>query len=264
MYTLKKIVLVIIVSVTFFVHLRAQSPGYMGKKCVVGYGLYFNPAFSNIVLDYGDKPFNVLHEFFLEYATGKKFMLGASLRLYKYTYNNIESVNVNGSGYSSSYYNRENAVHPSGSYDIKARNFLLYGKVFKSNYLAPWGRYFVFGLSINKYETHYNPSQMGVFIQENNPGGGVTNRYFSDFGPTTEFYQTADIFFGNGKSRIFANKIVFDYGYNLNIVAMSRMFIKALDFVEAYYPEDYIKNTSTTRVAAINRFNFYFKLGYLF
>ncbi len=239
----------------------AQVPGYMGKKVVAGYGFYFNPGFSNIAMGYSDSPLNTQHEFFLEYTTGKKFMVGASARLYRYTYNNTELVDANGPSNSSTF--NQVDQNPSGSYQIKGRNFSLYGKLFKSNYLAPWGRYFIFGLSVIKYETDYDSGDMRVLVKETKYGT-VTNSYYTDFGPTTEFYSTADVFFGNGKSRIFSNRIVFDYGYTVGIVSMAHMFLNALDFGETLYPQDYIKSTSASRVAALNRFNFYFKLGYLF
>ena len=258
MNNIKKIVFCLAVILFSVLKLEAQVPGYMGKRFVVGYGLYVNPAFSNIILNYADNPINSLHEFFIEYTTGKKFVLGFSARLNRYTYNNIEGVDVNGAGNSNGF--SQTVGNPHGSYDIKGQSYQLYGKFFKAGYLAPWGKYFILGLALNRYQTYYNPSQMYVTGSQNN-----SSYVFSDFGLTTQSYSTPDLLFGSGNSRIFANRIVLDYGYTINTVAMMRIFLNALEEDGSpAYAEDYIKKTSTTRVAAINRFNFFLKIGYLF
>jgi len=255
-----KLILLIAALVFSFLKVNSQAPGYMGKKITAGYGFHFNPAFSNFLLDYADSPINTLHEFFVEGATRKKTMLGFSVKLYKYTYNNIEFVNAeNYNGYYS-----QIDVRPQGTYLIRGKNFELYAKFFKSQYLAPWGKYFRLGLSYNSYETVYNPNVMRVQVRDYR-GSVPTTRYISDFGPLIQSYNYLDICFGNGSSRIFGNRIVLDYGYNINLIAMSRMALTwLLDDYSYDATDEYIKNTSAKRVAAVNRFNFYFKLGYLF
>jgi len=258
----KKIAFLFILLFFLFFRAEAQVPGYMGKRLVVGYGLYANPAFSNILLHDADNPINSLHEFFVEYTTGKKFVLGFSARLYRYTYNNIEDVDANGASNFSGFTQHE--TNPNGSYDIKGQSYQLYGKLYKAGYLAPWGKYFILGLTLNRYQTYYDPSQMYVTATQNT-NSTTTQLTFSDFGLTTQSYSAVDLLFGNGNSRIFGNRIVLDYGYTINTIAMFRIFINALeDDGNSLYPEDYIQKTSTTRVAAINRFNFFIKIGYLF
>lgn len=256
----KKVIFLAIVLSFFCLAGVAQVPGYMGKKVVIGYGLFGNPAFGNIAMDYADTPINIQHDFFAEYTTGKKFALGFSARLYRYTYNNVEQVDAGGGTTSTSV--NQNQLTPNGSYKIKARNYSLYGKFFKSHYLAPWGKYFVLGLTLINYKTFYDPGTMYIDAIRNINYSAVSFR--PDFGPTEQSYQKADIFFGHGNSRIFGNRIVLDYGYTINVIALTRVFVTALDVYEEEYPETYIKNTSASRVAAVNRFNFYIKLGYLF
>jgi len=256
MKNLLKSIFLVAILLVIGINAGAQVPGYMGKRTVVGYGFYFNPAFSNIALDYGDNPVNTLHEFFLERTTKKRFAFGLSVRLYRYTYNNIESVNPTGS---SSYYSY-NSYHPTGNYLIKGRNFNLYGKFFGWRYLAPWGKYFTLGLSYTAYSTTYDPAQMRVQVRQSN--GSYTN--YSNFGAPTQTYSQADITIGNGNSRIFGDKFVVDYGYTINTLAMARILVNAFDFGEPILASEYIGTTSTKRVAAINRFNFYIKVGYLF
>lgn len=56
-------------------NLNAQVPGYMGKRLNMGYGFYINPAFTAYSYGYGESRFNIQHEGFLEYATGKSLAL---------------------------------------------------------------------------------------------------------------------------------------------------------------------------------------------
>lgn len=240
----------------------AQAPGYMGKRLVLGYGLYVNPAFNSVVLNYSDSPINAVHEFFLECATGKKFSLGFAAQLYKYTYNNIQDVDAIGYG---SNHIKQQSAHPNGSYLITGRNYRLYGKFYKNRYLAPWGKYFLLGLTINTYKSSYDPSSMYVLVDEQGyPSSNITTRRVDDFGPTVQSYLTPDLFFGAGNSRIFANRIVLDYGYTISTIALTRILVGISDPIESSSAANYIPDTSLGRVSAINRFNFYLKLGYLF
>ena len=237
----------------------------MGRKFVMGYGFNIGPGFISLVNGSSDRPFNTVHEFFVEATVNKKVSLGTSLRLYNYTYNNVAIVNA----YDSPQATNANQIDdsPRGSYDMKGRNFTFYAKSYRSKYLAPWGKYFMFGLSITSYTTTYKKNVMKVLFERNgyNSSGVYENTqfYVSDFGPTTEVFRGADVFFGQGKSRIYGDRIVFDFGYNINVFAMSRMLVFV--FEDYYYESaEYIEKTSRSREAAVNRFNVYFKLGYLF
>lgn len=245
------------------VSLSAQVPGYMGKRLNMGYGFYINPAFTAYSYGYGESRFNIQHEGFLEYATGKKFSLGFSAKFCKTSYVNKGEVQL---------YPNYNATssqtedRPSGSYSLTCQSFALYGKSFKQNYLAPWGRYFVFGLVLNRYEAKYSPHEMKVrIIQEvKSPlGPKYVQAYYSDFGYTTQSYSYLDIAIGNGKTRVYKNRITLDYGYNMQVIAMTLAILDAT-VGGPYTADEYIQKTGAMRVRGINRFNFYCKVGYLF
>lgn len=257
--------LFIILSFTIF-NGKAQSPGYMGKKLVVGYGFYVDPAFGAIAFGYGNSPLNIQHEFFLEYVTSKKYMIGFSAKLYNSTYNNTAAVDLGSNSYNYLFGVDPSANHPSGAYSISARNFQLYAKLFRSNYLAPWGKYFMFGVTLNAFDCEYDPYQMEVSMQGNIYQNGTSisqTILYNNFGPTIQSYQYIDLMVGGGHSRVFANKIVLDYGYNLNLIATALTLWYAVDD-QAPAALDYIKKTSTNRVMGINKFNFFVKVGYLF
>lgn len=238
---------------------QAQAPGYMGRKFTLGYGFYFHPAFSNILMEYSDNPVNIQHEIFAEAVVGKRFALGVSAHFYKYTYNNSEPVRVESFQNIYGTYFSQDDDKPSGNYKISARNFAIYAKAFKRNYLAPWGKYFQFGLVYTHYVAEYRPSEMKVRMES-----GSSYYNYSDFGNPLQSYQSMDILFGNGRTRVLANKIIVDYGYTMQIISSLKMIVTGV-LDEGYYKSGkYIGETSAKRIAAMNRFNFYLKVGYLF
>ncbi len=188
-------------------------------------------------------------------------MLEFSLKLYKSTYNNTSDVYLESA---KSYFLTTDHT-PQGHYDINAKNYAVTSKFFKRQYVAPWGKYFLLGLTYNTYTTKYSPDQMFVpmKVMSNTYLGNYNYIEFSDFGPTEKSFQYFDVMMGNGKNRIFLNRIVLDYGYNFNLIATTLTFIDVFEGLNLN-AADYIPKTSHMRVRGINRFNFFVKLGYLF
>lgn len=263
-----KIIVVFITVISCSNNLFSQSSGYMGKRVVAGYGFYFSPG---IIGSRGETPLNILHEGYLEFAASKRFMLGFSARFYKAVYKNNRYVDFVTYNTGSSYSNQNYDV-PSGSYDIKAINYMVYGKIFHNGYVAPWGRYFTFGLTLNTYNATYNPSVMKIFVSDSyydyNTSTYVHNdKYYSNFGPKTQSFKKLDVLLGFGRSRIIANRIVVDYGYNINVLAMALTVFDAPD--DNIFEDEnltsryYIEKTSAARVRGVNRFNLFLKVGIL-
>lgn len=246
--------------------IKAQAPGYMGRKFVVGYGVYANPALAAYLVGYGKSPVNVMNELSIEAAVAKNVSLGISLRLYKTSYGNTRDVDVTNGNYSSSF--SQFNSHPSGSTAITSRDVCLYARFFKAGYVAPWGRYFALGLVINNYTAKYNPGEMKVYVGSGRSYTSTDRYFFSSFGAHTQKFHSADIMLGGGKSRVFANRIVIDYGYNINLIGLTLTAIDAPDDAvsedNTTHASNYIKSTSAARIRGINRFNLHFKIGYLF
>lgn len=261
--------------------LLAQTPGYMGKRLVVGYGFHFSPAFfgsngqgATIIgktgghASDGELAFNSLHEGYLEYALSKRFLLGFSTKFYKTTYDNHKELStsfiVQGSnGYNSAvYYDR----NPDGLYHIKGQNYALYGKLFKRGFIAPWGKYMMFGMSVRRYTCSYDPAEMKL-----SPGGYNSSNYppFTDFGPREQSFTSFDVLFGYGRSRILYNRIVLDYGFNLNLIATLRTVFDTLGDDGVLFSSSmttnstYIENTAPWRIRGVNRFNAFIRVGVL-
>ena len=207
--------------------LLSQTPGFMGKKFVVGYGFYFWPALTNSNgagksfltkgnSESGSFAFNNMHEAYIEYAVKTRFSIGFSAKYYKMTYNNALYLNaiqtyVDNSGYSQTIYN--------------------YGK----------------------------PN--GYYSNSNVP------KTISDFGPEKQKYKKFDFLFGLGRTRIISNKIIIDYGFNTNLFSFITTLFDAIGedtFIDRINNTDYIKRTSSYRVRGANRFNVFLKVGYLF
>ncbi len=241
----------------------AQSSGYMGKRLSVGYGFYASPG---LIGSSGATPLNMLHEAYLEVAAKRKFSVGFSARFYNAVYGNNRYVSVYSTNSSSVDQIDDN---PSGSTNIKGRNYMLYFKFFGQNYVAPWGRYFILGASINTFQSSYDPNDMRVKVGTyyNYPISDYKYSYFSNFGAREQTYAKFDVLLGFGRSRVIANRVIVDYGYNVNLLAMALTLFDAPDDnileSDGLTPSNYIEKTSAARIRGVNRFNLFLKVGIL-
>ncbi len=237
----------------------SQAPGYMGKRFVLGYGLYANPR---LTASGGSRGVNLLHEGYLEFAMKKTISVGFSARFYKAMYTNTR--NVNALDYYSSYSSQLDQS-PNGFTNITGRNYALYFKFYKRNYVAPWGKYVLLGLTLNTFTSSYDPDNM--YVTTSNNYNSKEYIYRNDFGPTEQSYKRFDIMFGNGRNRVIANRITLDYGYTLNLIALTTAVFDASDdpIIDADSPvmSDYIELTSAARMRSVNKFNLYLKVGVL-
>ena len=151
---------------------HAQSTGFMGKRVLFGYGfntspITFGSSAQNETLlgsggsaETGSIVFNAIHEGFLEVAPSSRMMIGFSVRYYKTTYDNAREIE-NPYSYGSSYNGIDYIDQsPNGYYDVTGLSYTLYMRYFGTRYVAPWGRYFMFGPVINTVKTVYDPTKM--------------------------------------------------------------------------------------------------------
>lgn len=253
--------------------LGAQGPGYLNKKMLIGYGLNTSPALwgsdarNNTIsgtegnAKNGKMAFNIIHEGFLEYATSAKWIVGFCTRYYKTTFDNATMM-VDGYG-GVEYPNR---TTPMGYYSINGLSYCLYFKLYDRRYVAPWGKYIMFGPVLNTAKASYDPEIMHVTAQTgtNNNYLGYYNKHdtlITDFGPREQSYKGYNIMFGFGKSRIIANRLVFDYGCNMYLLSFFPNI--ALTYKEGITASNYISKTINRRVRGINHFNVFVKVGVL-
>lgn len=123
--------------------------------------------------------------------------------------------------------NSSTLLNSSSTTDIGFRNYSLYFKFFKQHYVAPWGRYFVLGITLNTRKAIYDSSEMSVYYNDPKRSGAILR--FNDFGPAEQKFKYPDILMGAGNSRIIADRIILDYGYNINIVAFTITLVDAFD-----------------------------------
>jgi hypothetical protein len=119
-------------------------------------------------------------------------MLGFSGRFYKTNYDN--GSNINNYIYNNNYNLDENVL---GYYSIKGTSLCLYGKLYNKRYVAPWGRYIIFGPVINLYRTSYDSTIM-YQTQTNNYTNEISK--VSKFGELNQSFTGFNIIFGWGRS----------------------------------------------------------------
>ena len=240
------IFLAFLLAVFFFLPcgMAGQGPGYMGKKTVLAYGFNFSPAFIGATPNGGY--FNFIHELNIDYAVNTKWQIGLSARFYKTAYGNEIALS-------------KERVRPQESYLINGTTLALNFKYYKGNYVAPWGSYILISPVINFVSTSYD-AYMHV------PGEVLGHdTLFTDFGPEKQSFAHPDLMFGFGKTRIIADRVVIDWGLNLQLVSCVALITDILKRDITFYTyENYIAETHGERVHGINRFNLFIKLGYLF
>lgn len=282
---MKKLKLVCVLIILFgnVTPLSSQTPGYMGKRFVAGYGFYFSPAVfgsngqgssifgrENGNATDGEFAFNSMHEVFIEAALTKRFALGLSCKFYKTTYDNARDLYVSNTQVDKYGYNTTVSYSgsPDGFYYIHGQNYSLYAKLFNKLYVAPWGRYMMFGINVKKYTCTYDPSEMK--LRYNSYSSSYSNYpAYSNFGPEKQKFTKFDVLFGLGRTRIIANRVVLDYGFNANMIAFLSTFFDTVAadndgvFSANATASNYIKVTSPWRVRGVNRFNVFLKVGVL-
>ncbi|MES2763540.1 MAG: hypothetical protein V4677_15100 [Bacteroidota bacterium] len=262
-----------------------SQAGYMGKRFSAGYGLYFSPALfnpnaqGNTIFGRGGNSndlslaFNSQHEVYGEFVLSNRFSLGLSARFFKTAYDNKKEIYaqknvVDANGYTDQIY-YEGA--PEGLYYIKGANYSLYSKMFNRRYVAPWGRYTMFGVTVRRYSCYYDPSEM--YVKYNKSYGYYNNAgyaNFADFGPQKQSFTKFDFLFGFGRTRVIANRVIMDYGFNVNFFAFMTGFFDTVDlsndgaFFDRYpKAEQYMEKTNPWRLRGFNRFNAFLKVGVL-
>ncbi len=261
---------------SFFVTtILAQSSGYMGKHFVINYGIHASPTIigasknNTTLLGNLESPgsaepqvitFNNLHEFSLDYVKSNKLVVELNVKYYKTAYDNNANLNNRGSNFDFS-------GSPAGYYSIRGLSYALIFKKYNSKYVAPWGRYVLFGPVINTVKTTYdeNMNKRARYKGSNSTIDSV----LSYFGDKEQKFIGFNLIFGWGRSHIIKDRIVVDYGASLQLFSLVSLpfdilNLNAIDDKQSYTNLTYISDTYKTRVRGINRFNVFLKVGYLF
>lgn len=275
------------IPLVFCIFLSSAQTGYMGKHVHVGYAFHTSPAFFNananqksIIGQYGSAEtgsfaFNVSHEAFLDYLLSSKWIIGVSAKFYKTSYDNSMQYYSNFSSpynYSYASSSREGNERPEGFYSIKGTSYALCFKYFGSRYVAPWGRYVMFGPVVNSYKATYDPKvmydQLSYYDGNNYYGSYYTDTLFSNYGATEQSFTRVGLMVGWGRCRIIANRISIDYGVNAQPLALIANVLRTTGYTGAfiknqYYSDDYIKESSKRRIQGFNSVNIFLKIGIL-
>jgi hypothetical protein len=236
----------------------SQTPGYLGKKTVVGYGVELSPLtyganyYGKTVVGRGGSAeeiqfwLNSIHQGFYEYNIKKNLMIGGALKYCRTGYDN--QAKVNGID-----------LRPLGSYKINAVLFQPYIKQYYRRFVAPWGSYVMFGPVVSAIFTKHTPYMYATEKINDH------DTLYTNFGKKRQTHFMADVMLGFGRSRIINEKIVIDFGFNFQVFAL-------FSAPETTNPEeigfkslkDYIGETARARMRAVNRANLFFRIGYLF
>jgi hypothetical protein len=239
-------------------YLYSQTPGYMGKKTVAGYGIELSPVtyganyYNKTVLGrHGNAEeiplwLNSTHQLFYEHNFDKNLMFGCAVKYCRTGYDNQATVN-------------NLSQKPQGAYKINAIQFQPYFKQYYRSYVAPWGRYIMFGPVASVIFTKHN-LQMHIKNSVDQHDTLIT-----DFGKNIQTHFSADFMLGFGRSRIINERTVIDFGFNFHLIALfTASETTDPDNVSSRNLSTYIAETAKARLRGVDRFNFFIKIGRLF
>lgn len=233
----------------------------MGKKVIVGYGIYLNPiTFGSNAKNqslFGNYPgssesghlrFNVTQEVFLEGVVSKKLSLGIAFKHLKTGYDNRARVS-------------EYSVNPSGYYVINAFTLSAYFKKYMGKYIAPWGSYFIFGPVLTQMRSKHD-----AYMNIVGRASYMHDTLYTNFGSDKVPQYRGDVLLGFGKNRILFDRLSVDYGFCIQAFSALLLFEATSADLIGSTPRsmEYIERTMKNRVRGANRFNVFLKIGYLF
>jgi hypothetical protein len=253
----------------------------MGKRLLLGYGFHTSPAIfgSNAQnetmignggsAESGSLAFNAIHEGYLEFAASSKWMVCFSARYYKTTFdNNVSFKNDDYYSQNPSHIDYNNSA-PDGFYNIQGLTYSLYFKYYGSRYVAPWGRYVMFGPTLNTVKTTYDPTILKAKAEYRDDYNYIyKDTLISNFGASVQHYNGLNLMLGFGRSRIIANRITVDYGVNVQFFSVLNTLFDVektgiFHRQESINADNYIERTVRSRVRGVNRFNVFLKVGIL-
>lgn len=237
--------LYIVILLFITIGLKAQTPGYMGKKMYVGYQLNTSPI-SNIIrliLDgskINQKPILYLrsrHQLEVSYAIGKRWVLGTSFSSFKKNkklyYDMVRHYYLDDSRYGfysslsdNSYTVDYNEVKGIYSYNhdlnyyraaaksvrLKTRAIGFSGKYFTGNGIAPLGRYIKFEFLFNNVKAY----QADQFDSE----GNIIS--YSETPVVEKSVMVPSFILGYGRNKIINQYLMLSYGFDFGLTFTSK------------------------------------------
>ena len=173
--------------------LKAQVPGYQGKRFMAGYGLHISPGFVRMFGGEGTSGpwLNLRHNINAEYIVGRRLAIGADLDLAStgYKYNTTTSAIDNAGNY---YQKNKTTLYSVSGYSYGI-HFTHYG-IFENNPVAPIGDY----IRLKLFRLNYNSD-----IPDDKENHGELKE---------QAFATNGIGLGYGQTRVYYNKVMLDIG----------------------------------------------------
>lgn len=193
-----------------------QVPGYMGKRFSVGYSNYFMMAgigpTANSTSAMGDPGLNTTHCVNFEYTIKNRTNFCLSIQKSKTGMDPGDIYVQEYIGTNSYSYNLKYDVKPYKPMQISSFNIGLGFKFFQSGTLAPIGKYKT--LELLMLFNHLEYKKNGFVYYDS-----YTNQYVSkQIGRGDYNFNTIAISYTMGRSRVFFDRLVLDYGLRLGFV----------------------------------------------
>lgn len=261
----------IVVFIFLFANTFAQVSGYLGKRAVVSYSNYFMFGFRGPGPNYGSAKdefsptLNNTHCLNFEYAQKQRVNICASFQYLRtgIAYDRGQEIGIFASDYVDPYC-YPGRTRYKGDYFTPAKltslNFGLAYKLFNRGYIAPLGTYQkVEFLLLFETVTFDNKN----FYVES-PVNWNYDDVLVNVGPEKYNYRNVVLSYSIGRSRIFYNRIVLDYGVRCGIAPSGIIPFVFSDYADTKSTmERHFRTEANRRIFRQQLFNFHLGIGFL-
>ena len=241
------------------VFMNAQTPGYMGKHCMIGYTNNFSPALLMANAKSVDPPgINSSHCFNLDYVIKNRTSFCVSYQFMKTGMNFDNNIDIEDAATS---YNLSYEPKSKLPMQLKSNNITLGFKFFKRGNFAPVGKYKKLDLMLMFSTVSYE--QNAFTYHDYNSSTQVRRNY----GKGEYNFSTFAIAYTLGRQRVFFNCLVLDYG--VQFAATPAGLLGSVLGDNSYYVENgseleaAIKHQKNVRLVGHQLVNIHLGLGFL-
>ena len=237
--------------------ITAQTPGYMGKHCTLGYSLNIFPSAVGASKKSTDPGLNTTHCFNFEYVIKNRTIFCMSVQTLKTGMAYDGEINTSSGSY-------EYAPKPYIPMQLHSTNVVFGFKFFKKGTFAPVGKYRKLELSLLFSRLTYGNRSFKFYDYY------ASSSDYVKIGTGDYRYNTFSINYTIGRQRVFFDRLVLDYGIQFSAfpgIVVGAVLGDVLDFNSSAYEttnlSDRFKNQSNVRLLTHQLVNFHLGLGFL-
>lgn len=239
---------------------EAQISGYCGKRHSIRYDNFCRPVYSNLI-DETDpaQGFSIRarHALSYEFVSGRQTVLGLSLQTYQFTPGVQGDIRANDG----------ELYNISGPISLHGTDVALYVKSFNSDWIAPLGKYFRYGLMISHISVP-STDNLTISAENGNLYSSDFNEYLASANMTTVTvepvsFTTITPIVGFGTQRVYFDRVLLDLGLEFGFPLRGFTSLFKRDISEPLQSVDSLEKMAGRRMFRAHLMSFCIGIGFL-